>query len=152
MNNIELEALRRHLFFSVAEASRLISGTSERAWRMWESGQRRVPEDVAGTLMDLAAWRNTALTEAQRAIIEKKQAASRIALIWYPDVESWLSFDDDAIYWRPHCSVVAELAAKHHASIVCFDMTTYARWLKDRTDSKHLRSQWAAELSLNPSR
>ena len=46
MQGAELEALRRLLFFSPPEAAALISGTSEQAWRRWESGARAVPDDV----------------------------------------------------------------------------------------------------------
>ncbi len=51
MNNVELQAIRRSLFLDVKEAVEHVKSVtghdmSVRAWQMWESGQRTVPDDV----------------------------------------------------------------------------------------------------------
>ena len=46
MTNIELKALRRLFFLDVADAATYIGKCSKRAWQYWESGSRKIPDDV----------------------------------------------------------------------------------------------------------
>jgi hypothetical protein len=152
MTGIELEALRRLLFFSRPEAAALVGEASERAWNLWESGQRQVPADVADRMVQLVEWRAQALQTA-RAAIQDAQAAHGepigIALVWYSRVEDWMSLAGrEPWLWRPHCSVMAELVATEPlADLAAFDGPAYAHWLAGRPDDEQMRSAWAAQSS-----
>lgn len=49
--------------------------------------------------------------------------------------------------WRPHCAVMAELAAEYDAVLVAFDGAAYTRWRGLRRDTEALRGQWAATFA-----
>lgn len=117
-----LQALRRLLFFTRQEAAALVAasaerprGVTDRTWRMWEAGEVPVPGDVAATLRNLCAWRDKALGAALaeiRAARKKHGTPARIALVWYATQADWDSQPDHVpLYWRPHCSVAAAVAA-----------------------------------------
>lgn len=141
-----LEAARRLLFFSPPEAAAMISGTSEQAWRRWESGARSVPDDVARRVLDLLQWRQAAIDATIRQITASPADAA-IALIWYEDLDSWATLPGrEPALWRPQQSVCAALLAEFpgRLRLVRFDPPAYAAWLVGRQDSETLRGQWAA--------
>jgi len=148
MNNTELQAIRRHLFFSVSEAAKYISHTSERAWRNWEHGVAPVPADVAETLDGLCDWRGDMIDNMERFLadaIERNRFVGT-GILWYASADDYASLPDrDPILWRPHCSVVAELAAAYDVTLVAFDAAEYQAWLTDHgwKDSEEMRGQWA---------
>lgn len=137
MNPATLQALRRLLFFSVPEAARWIAagadrpdGVTERTWRTWESGLRPVPEDVATAIHAMLAWRKTALAAGEQAIKDAHrsmrargggmEAAGHIT--WYVSADAWVRAEPHhPQMWRPHCSVVAELCARHGLDAVPSD-------------------------------
>lgn len=146
MKSTDLEALRRLLFLSPPEAAAFISGTSEQAWRRWESGARSVPDDVASAILALAEWRQQAIDAAVKQIATAPEAAG-VALVWYDTLDDWATLAGrEPSQWRPQQSVCASLVAEFpgRISLVRFDGPAYAAWLAGRTDSETMRSLWAA--------
>lgn len=159
MTPTTLQALRRLLFFSVPEAARWIpasaqrpGGVTERSWRLWEDGSRKIPADVIARMSGLCGWRERALeaavsqiSEARAKLGEHNEGAAP-ALVWYDQVEDWCSIPARApVLWRPQCSVIADLVARYDAVAVPFDRTAYARWRGKRPDAETLRAAWAGE-------
>jgi len=147
----ELEALRRLLFLSQAEAAS-ICGVADRTWRRWESGRVAVPEDALGIIRDLARWREDAIARMLDMIEQAERAhgipAERITLVWYRSAEDFASAPgrgpDARILWRPHQSAVAAVAVSEGARLVPFDAVAYRAWLAGRPDSDAMRAEWAA--------
>ena len=150
MTPATLQALRRLLFFSIEEAATMIGNVSPRSWQYWERGERPVPDDVVETFETLLAWRGEAIStiDAQMARQQKEHGYDiRITLVWYQTLDDWLTVDDrEAMYWRPHCSVAAEMAARRGAILLPFDGPAYSVWLGKRKDSETMRGAWAASL------
>ena len=149
MQNTELEALRRLLFFSPPEAAAFVGGVSEQAWRRWEAGARKVPDDVASRMSDLARWRAAAIEASARQISEAPPDA-QLALVWYDTLDDWATLPNrEPAFWRPHQSVCAALLAKFpgRLRLVRFDALGYAGWLNGRQDSESMRGAWAATVS-----
>jgi len=148
MTPATLQALRRLLFFSVPEAATLIGRVTERSWRMWEHGERTIPNDVQESIVDLCHWRAQALTTAEKQIAAlhvRHGPAASVALLWYQSLDDWATLPGrEPAQWRPQCSVVAELAARHGARLVAFDGPAYAQWLGQRKDSEAMRASWGA--------
>lgn len=153
MNNLELESLRRLLFFSVPEAALLVAasderidGVQERSWRRWEEGAVPVPENIADHIMKLAKWRATAIEHMRAAVNDARlELPDDLVVVWYDSLDDWMTLNDrEAVMWRPQCSVVAEAAAMG-ARLVKFDTARYAQWLGKRKDHESLRGAWAAE-------
>ena len=148
---VTLQALRRLLFFSVPEAATLIGQVTERSWRMWEHGERTIPQDVQQAIVDLCQWRAQALATAEKKIAEiqgRHGPAASVALLWYQSLDDWATLPGrEPAQWRPQCSVVAELVARHDAQLVAFDGPAYRQWLGHRKDSEQLRGAWAASIS-----
>jgi hypothetical protein len=158
MTPATLQALRRLLFFSVEEAALLVAasperpqGVSPRSWQYWERGERPVPADVTETIQRLCAWRAQAIATADAAVASMRArhgAPADVVLVWYQTIDDWASLAGrEPLQWRPQCSVVAELAARHGARLVAFDGPAYAAWLGRRMDSETMRSEWAARLA-----
>jgi len=102
-----LQALRTLLFFSVPEAAQYVADVSERAWRRWEDGSRVVPDDVAQTMTELAAWRAGAIARLEA---EMGAAEGPVRVPYYPSVDDW---QGEPRHWRPACSAAAEIIARH---------------------------------------
>jgi len=98
MTNHQLTMLRKLLFFTVAEAAELVSLTSERAWIHWEAGKRKVPEDVAAKMWELASYREHLIDVVDDGAI------------YFTSRESFL-FDPE--YWRPHQSAMAAILSRN---------------------------------------
>jgi hypothetical protein len=150
MNNTELEAARRLLFYSTAEAAALIGNVSEQGWRRWEAGSKPVPEDVAETLTALVNWRQKAIA-ATYDLVAKAEQNSNVVLLWYATEEDWCALKaHPEEFWRPQQSVTAEIAMSFpdRARLVRFDPVAYRRWLGDRPDNSESRNRWAAEQAM----
>lgn len=151
MTPATLQALRRLLFFSVEEAAALIGGVSPRSWQYWERGERPIPADVIEVMHRLTAWRGSALAaarESMTAIQARHGPPESVRLVWYQTADDFATVAGfDPLLWRPHCSVVAELAATTSAELVTFDAPAYAAWLGKRKDSEALRGAWAAQVT-----
>ena len=148
MKSFELEALRRLLFFSPPEAATMVSDTSEQAWRRWESGARKVPDDVAQRMTDLIEWRQAAIDATVKQISSAPKEAS-IALIWYESLDDWATLPGrEPALWRPQQSVCAAVFAEFpgRLRLVQFDPPAYSAWLAERQDSETMRGQWAAAV------
>ena len=94
MTNIELKALRRLFFLDVVAAANYIGNCSKRAWQYWESGNRKIPDDVINMMNQLKEERMELLS-----ILKSNNSVC--------DVKS-----NDLIYTRLTDSVKAELYAK----------------------------------------
>lgn len=142
----QLEALRRLLFFSPPEAASLIGDASEQAWRRWESGARKVPDDVANRMSDLIAWRQAAIDATIKQISAAPIEAS-VALVWYDSLDDWSTLPGrEPALWRPQQSVCAAVFAEFpgRLRLIRFDAPAYSAWLSGRCDSESMRGQWAA--------
>lgn len=100
MNNIELHALRRLLFFTQPEFAILVSGTSERAVKHWEAGARPVPEDVANRVRELLQSRQNYLHHFINSPYK--------SIVFYSRIQD---FPDSPVLWRPHQSACAAACA-----------------------------------------
>ena len=148
MTGHELQALRRLFFYSVPEAAAQVGGVSERAWRLWESGARSVPEDVAGRMGELLDLRRRVLTVAESRLSETDGCT---ALVWYETLDDWLTLAGrHPAQWRLSQSLAAELVARHadRIALVPFVTPAYAAWLAGRTDSESLRAAWALAVAI----
>lgn len=153
MTSATLQALRRLLFFSRPEAAAMIAasherpaGVSDRAWRMWEDGDRATPSDVAASIDKLAEWRQSAIDAAVKQI-SAAPAEADIALIWYESMDDWATLPGrEPILWRPQQSVCAALVAEFpgRVKLVSFDGPAFAEWLQGNPDNETARSTWAA--------
>lgn len=148
MNNIELESLRRFLFFAVAEASVLSGGASERAWRNWESGARKVPDDVIYNINSCVEYREGVVDMYDDAVgcilSESETGDDIIPLIYYDSIDDYATVFDSPMFWRPYCSAIAEIYALYaNVRLVKFDVANYKTWLKSRKDSESMRAKWA---------
>lgn len=128
MTPTTLQALRRLLFFSAPEAAEHIGGVTERSWRKWEDGDRAIPQDVIDRISTMIAWRTKALAEAEAAIKDARRAmrgnheGAPPTVTWYATPDAWMRAEGNRPeMWRPHCSVVAELCARHGAIAVPSD-------------------------------
>lgn len=142
----QLEAARRLLFFSPPEAASMVSDTSEQAWRRWESGARKVPDDVVNRMTGLIEWRQAAIDATVKQISAAPMEAS-IALIWYESLDDWATLPGrEPALWRPQQSVCAAVFAEFpgRLRLVRFDVPAYSAWLAGRNDSETMRGQWAA--------
>jgi hypothetical protein len=110
VNNRTLEALRRLLFFSRAEAATLVAacakkphGVTDRSWLWWEQGTRPIPAHVSDKIRYLATWRND--------LIEAASRRKKINLVWFDSLDDWQALNHPPILFRPYLSAVASLAA-----------------------------------------
>ena len=114
MTGHELQALRRLLFFTPAEAARRIAaddqrpdGVEERTWNRWEAGQRPVPENIAAGMLALVKWRGTELARLRQELQRARSGA--LLLPWPAEVDDWTR---GRLTWRPYQSAVAQLLAE----------------------------------------
>ena len=70
MNGIELKTLRERLGLSDADVAEYIAGVMPRSYRNWESGARKVPNDVVIELQRINVVIETSTLEALDAVIE----------------------------------------------------------------------------------
>lgn len=146
MNNIELEAARRLLFFSLPEAAAQLGGVSEQAWRRWEAGSRSIPADIVAMMARLLEWREKVIMTSADKIASSPEN-TRVILIWYASLADWVAAPQrEPHMWRPQQSVCADLLGRFPATIrlVRFNPATYAAWLSGRPDSEALRAAWAS--------
>lgn len=149
MTPATIQALRRHLGFSIQEAADLVASCQHRSWRYWEDGDRPVPPGIATTLRQLCVWR--AQAEAQlHAQLQAQPVQAPQALVWYERLEDWTiqpaEGGHEPIYWRPHGAAVAAVAAaRPEVMLIPFSPAAYSQWLGDRADTGLLRHAWAAE-------
>lgn len=154
-----LTALRTLLFFTRQEAAQWVAaspdrprGVSYRAWKQWEDGDRPIPEDVAANILALCEWRSRALDATEQQIAAMRAGlppgvTPDIRLCWYNHPDDFCSLPGrNPVYWRPHQSVLAEMAARHGAILTLFWVVEYDGWLArtGKPDSELMRAEWAA--------
>lgn len=147
MTGIELEALRRLLFFSPPEAAMLVANVSEQAWRRWEAGTRSVPGDVSAKLIQLSDWRLSAIDGAVRQV-GSMPVDAKISLVWYRSIDDWSTLPGrEPALWRPQQSACAALMAEFSGRmrLVEFSGSRYSAWLGQRADGEDMRAYWANE-------
>ncbi len=157
MNAAELQALRRLLFFSVAEAARYVAadaqrpgGVEERTWNRWEAGKVPIPANVAQALYHLVAVRESRVQDLKAMIRLSKATELPLVLPWYDDIEDWVH---PRSLMRPIQSAHAAVASVESAMLrlVPFDGVAYARWARDRKEpgfepqADIQREQWCRE-------
>lgn len=112
MNAITLRALRHLLFFTPAEAAALIGNMQERSWQYLESGKHPIPEDIIDKIHALCEWREQQIRDTAKAILDAPDDTDVPAMPWYATLEEFMATGEPAMYWRPHCSVAAEMCAQ----------------------------------------
>jgi hypothetical protein len=153
MNGATLKALRTLLFFTMDEAAIFIGdGVSLRSWQYWEAGQRPVPADVSEKVDSLAQWREKAIAATSQSILQAigklptDSEVNPVSLVGYTSVDDWMTLPGrEPVLWKPNCSVIAEICARHRAQVVVFDGPAYARWLAGRADNETMRGLWATQ-------
>ena len=161
MNAAELQALRRLLFFSVAEAARYLAadaqrpdGVEERTWNRWEAGKMPVPPNIAKVVVDMVEYRETVLQGLNARLIQQEaNEAGFLHLPWCVDPGDWLHAMRQ---WRPHQS--AQAAALAHwprqLKLLELDAVVYHGWrrvlalrdgLENTQDNDAMRERWAAD-------
>ena len=159
MNGIDLQAMRRLLFFTIPDAARFIAltpenpdGISEEEWRDWESGSRPIPGSIAERMAELCEWRSDALAATadniRIQITEKNGMPESVFVIWYDTLEDWLSLPNrDPLMWRLQQSVCAALKGMFGiVKLVGFDSVSYRAWLGEREDTEAMRAEWASTV------
>ena len=159
MNRTNLQAMRCHLFFSPAEAARLIAatpehpdGVPEQTWQDWESGRQPIPDYVVERMAELGEWRSDALAATadniRIQITEKNGMPESVFVIWYDTLEDWLSLPNrQPVMWRLQQSVCAALKGMFGiVKLVGFDASSYRAWLDNRDDTEALRAEWASTV------
>ena len=159
MNGIDLQAMRRLLFFSIADAARFIAttpehsaGVSEQEWQDWENGCQPIPNGVKERMAELCEWRSDALAATadniRIQITEKNGTPESVFVIWYDTLEDWLSLPNrDPLMWRLQQSVCAALKGMFGiVKLVGFDPVSYRAWLGEREDTEAMRAEWASTV------
>lgn len=112
MHHKTLEALRRLLFLTKREAAGVLAsshdrpnGVSERAWAIFEAGDRlKVPADVEQQVLDMITWRQATINAL------REDLAKQGCLMWYETIDDYIEAQDDAGgYWRIYQSAFAEV-------------------------------------------
>ena len=157
MNPVQLSIIRQLLFFSIDEAARWLAtnaqhpeGVSRASWMAWESGSDTLPAYIEERLSELLDFRLDAIEAASQPLddTEDEDEEAPLVALWYEHIEDFTSLPGhDALFWRPQCSVVAELVATFGADVTRFDRTAYRKWLKGKTDSQETRARWALEAA-----
>ncbi|MFN7834734.1 MAG: DUF1870 family protein [Burkholderiaceae bacterium] len=160
MNPVQLLAIRQLLFFSVEEAARWVAvtpsqpmGVEPALWRQWEDGSQALPAFVEEKLIDLLDFRLDAIEAATEPLDDEEEdeddEEAPLVALWYGCLEDYTSLSGhEHVYWRPECSVVAELIATFGADVVTFDRTRYQAWLERQSglqDTQETRASWALE-------
>jgi hypothetical protein len=153
MNGSTLKALRSLLFFTQDEAATLIGGVSTRSWNYWEVDQRTIPQDVIDKITFLINWRKQAIERSTLALkdmfanVPEGVAVEPISIITYASVEDWMTLPNrEPVFWKPHCSVTAELVASMTGRLVIFDVSAYREWLGMRQDNESMPSARTASV------
>ena len=156
MNAPELQALRRLLFFSVAEAARYLAvddqrpaGVEERTWNRWEAGKGRVPANIAATVRQAVQYRASAIEALADQLAQLRASAGQrkpLVLTWYAEVDDWPLAP---VLWRPAQSALASCLADPQAEpvhLVAFDARAFNLWRIDQglVDTLDVRASWAA--------
>ena len=109
----QLEALRKHLHFTVPEAARWVAadaerprGVEERTWNRWEAGKVAIPMNIAERMFELVHYRRALVELLKRDLFPELEAGRSVVMIWYDDRADWT---DQPVYWRPFQSALAEL-------------------------------------------
>lgn len=156
MHHTEIQALRRLLFLSIAEAARWIPadaerprGVEERTWSRWESGQRPVPPNVAEALQSLVGWRDVMLDELRAAAGQAEDSGAPLVVLWYEHADDW---PEQGLFWRPAQSLTAQVLAEAPAGtvrLVPFDPAAYRAWrlAHQVDDSGAARERWAQAVA-----
>lgn len=151
----QLEALRKHLHFTVPEAARWVAadaerprGVEERTWNRWEAGKVAIPANIAARMVELVRWREAAADELYDAHW-RHPAQHPAVLIWYDCREDWPGKPE---HWRPTQSAMADLLTAavldgrpDALRLVPFDAHAFNRWRDGRPDTAAERLAWARQ-------
>lgn len=168
---LSLQMIRRHLFFTVAQAGHLIGLGAlgkvlpEPEWADFEEGTEPVPESVAHFVMDLVSYRDKIYEEIIKTaeylrVIHKSKGGTEetcpsLPVLVYDRVDDFTAtFGSQpgsdlplkAYHWKPWNSAVAGAASKVDLSPVRFRPRNYQIWLGAKPDSQHMRHFWASHI------
>lgn len=156
MDATTLQALRRLLHYSAEEAARDIPADAERphgvevrTWHRWESGQRPIPPNVRGRVLELTTWRTQRLEQLRDAA--QAAAPGPLVVVWYIDRDDWTGGAtgcDGGVLWRPEQSAAAAALAElglDRVRLVPFDARAYNVWRRAQgiADGPQTRQRWA---------
>lgn len=108
MKNYELQALRKLLMFSVAEAAVHLGKVTVRTWQYWESGSHAVPEYVADRIRELVEMRAQSLI-TRSLVLDNLGAVMEIA--YYHTIDDFESAtrQRNIVAWRLSQSIAVAL-------------------------------------------
>lgn len=105
MNGATLGIVREFLFFSVPQAASYIGKVHVRTWRYWESDHVQIPVHIAEKMGQLVEYRKLKLKEY-------REDPKRV-FIYCSTIDEWREVaKGEDIFWRPNCSILAELASE----------------------------------------
>lgn len=151
----QLEALRKHLHFTVPEAARWVAadaerprGVEERTWNRWESGKVAIPLNIAERMFELVHYRRALVELLKRDLFPELESGRSVVMIWYDDRAD---LTDQPVYWRPFQSALAELLSSAPLGgfdllrLVPFDAQSFNRRRGARPDTAAERAAWASQ-------
>jgi DNA-binding XRE family transcriptional regulator len=118
MTNKELQAIRKLLFLSTAEAAEHIGGVSARSWQHWESNKYPIPDDVSAKMNELID-RRLNIIETCEDLIHEHSDIDEITNQYYMTFESYKKqrHESCVIDWRISQSVAAYFFGERIAGI-----------------------------------
>jgi len=116
MKSKELKAARMLLMLKVSEAAEEIGTCTSAAWREWEAGTVRVPEQVETQMHELLAQR---LNLIERCA-DKLASGKRLRLPFFPSFELYKAKNPKGtrLTWRISQSVAALYFAEGSAELI----------------------------------
>ena len=156
MNNVELEAIRRLLFLTTAEAGRNVAidethpnGVSECTWNRWEKGVKPIPERIERQLKLLLSRREA---EIQR-ITQNAQAGAPLFALWYHSRHDCPPFfaretDEPSVVDKKLSQSIASAIAAQGGRVVPFDAEKFNAWQAQNSfagDVRAAHERWAMD-------
>lgn len=158
MNATELKTLRKSLWLTREEASRMFN-VQDRVYRRWETGEWPVPADVEAKLHDLDGTLTDMAEHTLRAFTQTMQqygAPNNVVLITYTSDEDMRHFQPDSkgLNYNLHACGVDRARQRLEAAgaivrIVTMDRDAYEEWVEDQgfDDDSATRDAWAATVT-----
>ncbi|MGN6314562.1 MAG: helix-turn-helix domain-containing protein [Rhodanobacteraceae bacterium] len=159
MTPAEFKTIRERLGLSAEAFGKLLTRpVRDRTVRMWEAGDRSLPDDAAEFLLALDAEAELAVDRAlgmvAQARAERGEPPQSVTLVRYatPDDLAEAHPELARIGLNYHAAIVGRVRealerASIETRIVFFDHEAYRAWLGKRRDSSATRAAWAAEQS-----
>ncbi|EPH2696665.1 DUF1870 family protein [Klebsiella aerogenes] len=108
MKNYELQALRKLLMLSVAEAAIHLGKVTVRTWQYWESGSHAVPEYVSARIRELVEMRAQSLV-TRTLVLDHQGTKMEIAYYHTIDEFEFATRQRNIVIWRLSQSIAVAL-------------------------------------------